>query len=153
MPNFQDIPRELRDLIYAEALTTDGFLLALNEEIRSFHVVLWAMIERVVSFGQTRHKNDEEIRFPRLDLPKPSVSLALAQVSKQLYNEAMHAFCSLNTFQISSYPTTGKPSVFMKHVKSFQSVYGDLALPLWEDYFPNSYCVYRCGGDPIHIWK
>ena len=148
MPNILDTPREVRDLVYVEALYTDQILLAVNEEFRSSDYETLANSDRARASHQIMSSKYEDIRSPKLDpLPKPSISLALMQMSKQVNAEAMLAFCSSNKFKVSSYPTTGKPSVFTRHAKSFRNIIVCLTQDDWPMYFPNPYESYRSGGD------
>jgi len=68
MPIFLDVPREVRDMIYAEALVTDNVL-----------------IERHGLFGYPGPADEHLIN-------KPQISLALLQVNKQVNAEATRIF-------------------------------------------------------------
>ena len=154
MTNFLDTPCEVRDLVYVEALYTDQIQLAVNEEIRSSDYETFANNEWVRVSHQIMSTKYEDIRFPKLDLlPKPSISLTLMQVSKQVNAEVMLAFCSFNKSKVSSYPNMGKPSVFIKHAKPFRSVIVCLTQDHWPEYFPNPYESYQSGGDLIQAWR
>ena len=129
MPNFLDLPREVRDIVYADALYTEHVLLAMNEELCDYEI------------------EHEGRRFP-----KSSISLPLLLVNRQLYAEAMPVLCSINKFEISAYPARRLPSVFTKYGKFFQKIIIYLAYDGDSDHFPEE-DVHVSGGDLVQRWK
>lgn len=105
-----DIPREIRDMIYVQALVSDKVLVKEKEET-------------------------EATPDPRV-IPRKSAPTALLQVSRTINNETNVIFYTFNTFQLSlSYSILGKPSIFNSHATLFRRVlvemFGDATLP-WE---------------------
>lgn len=97
MPNFMDLAREIRDMIYVQALVSDKFLVKEGEEAED--------------------ALDSEIN------PRKSAPTALLQVSRTLNNETKVIFYSFNTFQLSSsYSISGQPSIFNTHATLFRRV-------------------------------
>lgn len=102
MPNFMDLAREIRDMIYAEALYTDHILVAKPEDA------------------------DKLIFLPE----EPQISLALLRVSQQLNQEAARVFFAVNTFHlrpvnlvgIHGDPTQHRFPLFELHATLFQSI-------------------------------
>jgi len=104
-----DLPREIRDMIYVQALVSEKILLKEEEEA-------------------------EQDLDPRRNPRKPA-STALLQVSRTLNNEANVIFYSLNTFRLSSsYSISGKPSIFNSHATLFRRVLLELFIDqtTWE---------------------
>lgn len=111
-----DLPREIRDMIYVQALVSEKILLKEEEEA-------------------------EQDLDPRRNPRKPA-STALLQVSRTLNNEANVIFYSLNTFRLSSsYSISGKPSIFNSHATLFRRVLLELFIDqtTWEQrhYIPD----------------
>jgi len=109
MPNFMDLPREIRNMIYVQALVSEKILVKEEEEA----------------------ENDLD---PRIN-PRKSAPTALMQVSRTLNNEANVIFYSLNTFRLSSsYSISGKPSIFNSHATLFRRVLVELFIDqtTWE---------------------
>ena len=95
MPNFMDLAREIRDMIYAKALISNGFLVAEREQLA----------------------NSSSVLKPHYS-PLTPVSTALLQVNKAVNTEATEVFYAVNTFKLSSYAILGRPSIlrFTLHV-------------------------------------
>ncbi len=105
-----DLAREIRNMIYVQALVSDQVLVKEREETE-------AVLDRRI-------------------IPRRSAPTALLQVSRIGNSEANVIFYSLNTFQLSSsYSILGKPSIFNSHATLFRRVLVELwvdAKPPWE---------------------
>jgi hypothetical protein len=103
MPNFLDLAREIRDMIYTHALGTEHILIARNEIYPN----------------------------PNWDLIDSSIPVALLQVNKQVNAEAMEIFLAQNTFKASLCPALGRPSVFTTHARLFRNIDLKLSYPAY----------------------
>ena len=89
-----DLPREIRDMIYAEGLIFNSFLVAEREQRRRPY-----------------------------DPPLTPASTALLQVNKTVNTEATTIFYALNTFKLSYDAAYGRPSIFTTHATRFRRVF------------------------------
>ena len=129
-----DLPHEIRDMIYVQALVSEKSLLKEEEEA-------------------------EQDLDPRRNPRKPA-STALLQVGRTLNNEAKVIFYSLNTFRLSSsYSISGKPSIFNSHATLFRRVLLELFIDqtTWEQrhYIPdrNPTAKLDSGIALVNIWQ
>lgn len=124
MPNFLDLPREIRDMIYTHALPAGHVLTAKNEV---YPDQPWGLIDF-------------------------SIPVALLQVNKQVSKEAMEIFLAQNTFKASLCAALGRPSVFTTHAKLFRNVVAKLTYGShlidgeWEDLGNDVGCL-------VSMWK
>jgi len=103
MPNFLDLARELRDMVYVAALSTEHILFAKNEI-------------------------DPDFMYDQAD---SSIPLTLLQVNKQINAEATEIFLARNTFRASLCPALGRASVFTTHARLFRNIVLKLAYPAY----------------------
>lgn len=106
MPNFLDLARELRDMIYTHALSTEHILFARNELYPGFE-------------------------YDRIEF---SMAVALLQVNKQVNAEAIEIFYARNKFQASLSPALGRPSLFTTHARLFQKIAMKLRCSIPDQY-------------------
>lgn len=99
-----DFPREVRDMIYAEALVSNQVLIVKGE-----------------CGGYPNNKYGSDDNFQYFD-----PTLALLQVSKTINSEATPIFFGINTSKLSPLPGLGRPSVFTKYAPLFRSVVVEL---------------------------
>ena len=94
MPNFQDLPRELRDEIYEYCLSTPRILVAVNERFNP--------------------------RPPTW--PDTEAATALLAVSKAIHAETVPMFYGLNKFELSIYTGDGQRTIFQKYPTLFERI-------------------------------
>ena len=117
MPNFMDLSREVRDLIYAEAMTGHKTLIAKNE----YDSQKW---ERRSEYHGARGGRDGRLGA--------LLALPLFEVNRTISSEAIEFFYATNEFKISPQVVLGKPSVFTKHALLFRKIvlrFGNLHWP------------------------
>ena len=133
MPNFMDLPREIRDMIYAKALTSDGFLVAEREQLLNSDSV------------PKRHYT-----------PLTPASTALLQVNKAVNTGATAVFYAVNTFKLSSYAILGRPSIFTTHAVRFRRIFLEFIYHSHEEHeilVKSGILAGEAGSFPIRIWK
>jgi len=115
MPNFMDLPREVRDMIYAEAMISDQVLIARGE---------------CGGYPNNKNRNDYEADFRH-----SGPTLALLRVNKTTNSETTPVFLAVNTFKLSPLPSLGRSSVFTKHGSLFRNVAVELYSPNNDKYW------------------
>lgn len=101
MPVLTDLPQEIRDKIYVEALVFHKPLVAVQEQI------------------PTRSRNSRVI-MPHT--PLVAAQTPLLEVNHAIHREASAVFYARNTFRLSSSPVLERPSVFTKHAPAFRRI-------------------------------
>ena len=124
MSNLMDCPREIKDMIYTEALITDNVLIAKNEQIE----------------------------YADFAFSQPRPLMALLRVSRRVNTETTDIFYAVNIFKLSAYPTLGKPSIFTSHATLFRSVIVEFSHKQSEHYFPGGDSS-PTNYDLIYTWK
>lgn len=125
MANFLDLPREIRNMIYVEALDSSHILYAIKEEIYT----------------------------SQSEAHTASIATILLQVNKQINAEATPIFFGRNFFKMSFYPPLDKPSVFTSYPQRFRSIVLRLELYVLAVCFPR-YGIYGSHSKKkTDIWR
>lgn len=172
MPELMDLPREIRDIIYAQALSSNQILIA-KSEVKGYldnrkigsayqQEVFWYMYEdSEVSFdsaGDYEGWYDDYIeaqsKLHAIDFRYSHPALALLGVSKTINTEATAIFYGINTFRLSDPEVYGvSGSVLLKHAAALRNVVLQLSGTWGPDcVFPHVVPCFTEPGDLQRMW-
>jgi len=131
MPKFIDFPREIRDMIYVEALVSDQVLVAKDE---------------CGGYPNNQYGSDD-------DFQHSDPTSALLQVNTTINSEAAAIFFGTNTFKLSPQPGLGRPSIFTRYATLFRSVVLELFNQYSVKYWAGEVLDFGTYEDLIQIWR